>query len=66
MSYVDIAWPWGLVLVGVISFIFSEGIWNAMVPIWKEKGRVNSDLLSKLEILEEKTYDKIEEIFSLK
>jgi hypothetical protein len=37
-----------------------------MVPIWKEKGRVNSDLLSKLEILEEKTYDKIEEIFSLK
>lgn len=27
MSYVDIAWPWGLVLVGVISFIFSDGYW---------------------------------------
>lgn len=25
MSYVDIAWPWGLVLLGVITFMFSEG-----------------------------------------
>jgi len=27
MSYVDIAWPWGLVLLGTISFIFSDGYW---------------------------------------
>ncbi|MBT3873661.1 MAG: DUF1295 domain-containing protein [Actinobacteria bacterium] len=27
MSYVDIAWPWGLVLLGIISFIFSDGYW---------------------------------------
>lgn len=27
MSYVDIAWPWGLVLIGIISFIFSDGYW---------------------------------------
>lgn len=27
MSYVDIGWPWGLVLLGLISFIFSEGYW---------------------------------------
>lgn len=27
MSYVDIGWPWGLVLLGIISFFFSEGYW---------------------------------------
>ena len=27
MSYVDIGWPWGLVLMGVISLYFSEGYW---------------------------------------
>ena len=63
LSYIVIAIHIG---ASLYSRLKGEGIWNAMVPIWKEKGRVNSDLLSKLEILEEKTYDKIEEIFSLK
>ena len=27
MSYVDIAWPWGLVLIGVLVLIFAEGYW---------------------------------------
>ncbi|MCS5550759.1 MAG: DUF1295 domain-containing protein [Gammaproteobacteria bacterium] len=27
MSYVDIGWPWGLVLLGIISFCFSDGYW---------------------------------------
>jgi steroid 5-alpha reductase family enzyme len=27
MSYVDIGWPWGLVLLGLITFIFSDGYW---------------------------------------
>ena len=27
MSYVDIGWPWGLVLLGLISFMFSDGYW---------------------------------------
>ena len=27
MSYVDIGWPWGLVLLGLISFVFSDGHW---------------------------------------
>ena len=27
MSYVDIGWPWGLVLLGIISFCFSNGYW---------------------------------------
>ena len=25
MSYVDIAWPWGLVLIGVLTLFFSDG-----------------------------------------
>jgi steroid 5-alpha reductase family enzyme len=25
MSYVDIAWPWGLVLIGVLTFLYSPG-----------------------------------------
>ena len=27
MSYVDIGWPWGLVVLGLISYMFSEGYW---------------------------------------
>ena len=27
MSYVDIGWPWGLVVLGIISFVYSEGYW---------------------------------------
>ncbi len=27
MSYVDIGWPWGLVLLGIISLLYSEGYW---------------------------------------
>ncbi|MDC3249260.1 DUF1295 domain-containing protein [Porticoccaceae bacterium] len=27
MSYVDIGWPWGLVVLGIISFHYSDGYW---------------------------------------
>jgi steroid 5-alpha reductase family enzyme len=27
MSYVDIGWPWGLVLLGLLSLIYSDGYW---------------------------------------
>jgi steroid 5-alpha reductase family enzyme len=27
MSYVDIGWPWGLVLIGVMTLLYSEGNW---------------------------------------
>lgn len=27
MSYVDIGWPWGLVLLGIVSWVLSEGYW---------------------------------------
>jgi len=47
------------------SRLKGEGIWNAMVPVWKEEGKVNSDLMTKLETVEEKAYDLIEKIFRL-
>ena len=34
-----------------------------MVPIWKEKGKNNSDFISKLKVLENKVYEKVEETF---
>jgi len=40
-----------------------EGIWNAMVPLWKEKGKNNSNLVSKLEVVENKVYEKLEDKF---
>ena len=27
MSYVDIGWPWGLVVIAAISFVMSDGYW---------------------------------------
>jgi len=27
MSYVDIAWPWGLVLIGILTYTYSSGHW---------------------------------------
>jgi steroid 5-alpha reductase family enzyme len=27
MSYVDIGWPWGLVVIGILTFIYSDGYW---------------------------------------
>ena len=27
MSYVDIGWPWGLVLIGVLVLVLGEGYW---------------------------------------
>ena len=31
MSYVDIAWPLGLVLIGVLVFIFGEGAFSKRI-----------------------------------
>ncbi len=40
-----------------------EGLWNAMVPIWKEAEKKESNLIRKLENLENKVYKKVEDIF---
>ena len=62
LSYLVIATHVG---ASLYSRLKGEGIWNAMVPVWQEKGKVNSDLLSKLETIENKTYDQIEKVFKL-
>lgn len=27
LSYVDIGWPWGLVVIGIMTYVFSDGYW---------------------------------------
>ncbi len=60
LSYVVIALHVGATLY---SRIKGEGLWNAMVPVWKESGKNNSNLLSKFEAIEEKIYKKVEDKF---
>ena len=36
-----------------------------MVPVWQETGKNNSDLINKLEAIEKKTYEKVEEVLDL-
>ena len=51
------------VAASVYSRFKGEGMWNAMVPIWKETERNNSSLVSKLEAIENKVYEKVEDKF---
>ena len=62
LSYVVIALHVGATLY---SRFKGEGLWNAMVPIWKETEKNNSNLISRLESIEKKTYEKIEKVFNL-
>ena len=62
LSYVVIGLHVG---ASVYSRLKGEGLWNAMVQVWKETGRNNSNLISKLETYEKKTYKKIEEVLDL-
>ena len=48
------------VVASIYSRFKGEGLWNAMVPIWKETEKNNSNLVSKLENFEHKIYKKIE------
>ncbi len=60
LSYVVIALHLG---ASIYSRLKGEGVWNAMVPVWKEKEKNNSELIYKLEAIENKVYEKIEEKF---
>jgi len=60
LSYVVIALHVGATLY---SRLKGEGLWNAMVPIWKETGKSNSNLVKKLEPIEKRVYKKVEETF---
>ena len=59
LSYIVIALHVG---ASLYSRYKGEGLWNAMVPVWKETGKNKSELISKLESLEHRAYKKIEEI----
>ena len=60
LSYVVIALHVGATLY---SRFKGEGLWNAMVPIWQEEGKKESKLIGKLEVIEDKVYKKVEDIF---
>ena len=60
LSYVVIAMHVGATFY---SRFKSEGLWNAMVPIWKETGKNDSNLIIKLEEIEKKVYEKVEDKF---
>ena len=49
------------VAASLYSRFKGEGVWNAMVPIWKETGKKNTKLISSLENVENKIYDEIED-----
>ena len=40
-----------------------EGVWNAMVPVWREDSKKKTKLISRLEGIENKVYDEIEDRF---
>jgi len=57
LSYVVIAIHVG---ASFYSRYKGEGVWNAMVPVWKETGKNESELITKLEKIEDSVYDFIE------
>jgi len=61
LSYVVIAMHVGATFY---SRFKGEGMWNAMVPVLLETGKKESNLLEKLEAIENKVYDKVEDTFT--
>ena len=60
LSYTVIALHVG---ASLYSRFKGEGMWNAMVPIWKEGKKNNSNLVTKLKVIENKVYKKVEDKF---
>ena len=58
LSYVTIAIHVG---ASFYSRFKGEGVWNGMVPVWKETGKRDSSLITKLENVENKFYDEIDD-----
>ena len=54
------------VLAALYSRIKGEGVWSSMVPLWKEKDPSNNELISKISLVENLFFKKLEGIFSLK
>ena len=49
------------VAASLYSRFKGEGVWNAMVPLWQESKKNDSRIIAKLETIENKVYDQIEE-----
>ena len=62
LSYVTIAIHVG---ASLYSRFKGEGIWNGMVPVWKESDKKESELISHLEKVEDKVYVTIEKTLRL-
>ena len=62
LSYVTIAIHVG---ASLYSRFKGEGVWNGMVPIWKESGKKESELISHLEKAQDKVYETIEKTLRL-
>ena len=60
---------YALIAVHVGASFYSKfkggGIWNAMTPVWKEKEKKESKLISYLEKTEDKVYETIEKTLRL-
>tara|TARA_X000000368_G_scaffold164760_1_gene129942 strand:+ start:94 stop:654 length:561 start_codon:yes stop_codon:yes gene_type:complete len=61
LSYILIAIHVG---ASLYSRFKGEGMWNAMVPVWKETEKNDSTLILKLESYENKIYKKIEKFIN--
>ena len=60
LSYITIAIH---VAASLYSRYKGEGVWNAMVPVWRENSKRSSKLITTFEGIENKVYDEIEERF---
>ena len=61
LSYVLIA---TYVSAAIYSRAKGEGVWSSMVPILKEDQPSTNKIITKISVIEEKFYDKVESIFS--
>jgi len=62
LSYVLIAMHIG---AAFYSKLKGEGVWSGMVPIWKETKKYDSELLNKIKNIENRAYDKLEQILRI-
>ena len=61
LSYILIA---NHVSAAIYSRIKGEGVWSSMVPVLKEDKLTSNELILKVAALEEKIYDKVENLFT--
>ena len=59
-----------LIAIHVVAALYSrikgEGVWSSMVPLWKERGTSNNEMIKKISFVEKVFFRKLEDIFSFK